>query len=274
VGRVTHIEIVHPDSAAAWPRLPDPCPREPLPQAARSIEALEASVNQTAFTLHGTAVPFVASYKYLGFWVHSEGTNRINLARRVAAASNTARKLRHVWSSRHVRPAVKSLIFRNTVMPTLLYGHETWALSSSEFALLNKHYKRLARQASGNPTTRLPDGTYVCTRSSACMTLLRVPPLRSALDIGKLRLLGSLHRGQAFLPHLTLTPQQAPTHRGPRADTWSSQALAALARHGLTLALADSPRQWGKRLSRLLQTTPPHAHLNNNNPVPSSSDSD
>ena len=77
--------------------------------------------------IDGTNLNAVEHFTYLGSVISSDATVSKNLDNRLSKASNSFGRLsRKVWQSHSLRLSTKSQIYGAIVVPTLLYGAETW----------------------------------------------------------------------------------------------------------------------------------------------------
>lgn len=244
-------------------QIPDPLPRASHPISSSTPAQLSSpDPHHLPFIINGHSLKHVSTFKYLGYILHAGNSNAPNLAHRYAAATLTFNRLTKFWKSKRIRLQLKSYFFKAIILPTLLYGHETWSLTVAETRTLTRLYHRFARRASCAKPTLRPDGTYVKAAASTARRLIRVPPLPHLLDAGKLRLLGDIMRGEQHLPQLTShipTPERV--HRGTPSPTWIEQCTLATITHQLTPnPSAYSRKQWSKAIRQITKTTLPPEH--------------
>jgi hypothetical protein len=86
---------------------------------------------------HGS-VAYADHMTYLGTSLQSDGALELELNKRIGMAwANFKAFDRRVWRSRAIGPAFKAEIYKAIVIPTLLYGAESWALSAPQTHRLN-----------------------------------------------------------------------------------------------------------------------------------------
>ena len=94
-------------------------------------------------TSTGTILEVVKDFKYLGSWTQS---SLQDIKTREALAPKTCNKLTKIWKSNLPRSA-KVKLFEATVESVLLYGSETWTLTTKVRKMLDGCYTRLLRSA-------------------------------------------------------------------------------------------------------------------------------
>ena len=87
-------------------------------------------------SIDGTNVA-VEHFTYLGSVISKDATVSKNLANRSSKASNFFGRLsKKVWQSHSLRLSTEIQVHRAVVVPTLLYGAETWVLYRKQIRLL------------------------------------------------------------------------------------------------------------------------------------------
>ncbi len=94
-------------------------------------------------TSTGTTLEVVENFKYLGSWMQS---SMQDINTRKAQAWHASNKLTKIWKSNLPR-ATKVNIFQATVESILLYGSETWTVTTKVRKILDGCYTRLLRSA-------------------------------------------------------------------------------------------------------------------------------
>ena len=94
-------------------------------------------------TMNGTVLEVTEDFKYLGSWVSS---TQQDIKVRRALAWKALHSMRNVWRS-NLRDSMKRRLFVSTVESVLLYGAETWTLTSQQNKALDGAYTRMLRVA-------------------------------------------------------------------------------------------------------------------------------
>ncbi|XP_072028360.1 uncharacterized protein [Amphiura filiformis] len=97
-------------------------------------------------TADGTSLEVVKDFKYLGAWIKS---CEQDIKTRKALAWRACNKLTKIWKS-HLPRQIKVKLFQATVESILLYGSETWTVTTKIRKLLDGCYTRLLRSALEN----------------------------------------------------------------------------------------------------------------------------
>ena len=78
-------------------------------------------------TLKGKKLKRVDDFKYLGSWIKS---SKKDLETRIWLAWNALNKMEKMWNS-NLHRSLKLHLFRATVESVLLYGSESWTITSA-----------------------------------------------------------------------------------------------------------------------------------------------
>jgi len=94
----------------------------------------------------GSFVHFVTEFKYLGSYIHYSLRDDYDIEKRIEAASKMFGALRGcIFSKETVSYQAKRTAYVSIVLPTLLYGAETWAVSSGSLRKLQSFHNRCVR---------------------------------------------------------------------------------------------------------------------------------
>ncbi|XP_071944005.1 uncharacterized protein [Antedon mediterranea] len=108
---------------------------------------LNPSSPSITLALDGSAIEQVEDFKYLGSYCSS--TNH-DVEARLSQAWGALNSLSKIWASR-INKSTKIRLFRSTVEAILLYGCETWSLTSSLSKSLDGAYTRMLRKVQNIP---------------------------------------------------------------------------------------------------------------------------
>ena len=116
------------------------------PRAITSTPATPPTPTLT-FTINGVALGDVDSAKYLGSWFSADGSLDKEISARISAASFAAERLRStLWKIRRVCLKRKISLYRCLVLTILLYGAESWALTTAQTQRLETFHMRCLRR--------------------------------------------------------------------------------------------------------------------------------
>ena len=97
-------------------------------------------------TVGETELKAVQQFTYLGCTITSDTKINKEVDNRLAKANSAFGRLySHVWSNKHLKIATTISIYRAVVLPTLLYGSETWVTYSHHLRLLERFHQRCLR---------------------------------------------------------------------------------------------------------------------------------
>ena len=85
----------------------------------------------------GNLVDVVEVFPYLGSRITTDGSSLKEIDRRLGVAWGVVGSLKRVWRSRHLSRKTKVEVFKRLVLPSLLYGCESWTLTAKLRARLD-----------------------------------------------------------------------------------------------------------------------------------------
>ena len=89
-------------------------------------------------------------FTYLGSVISNDATVSKDLDNRLSKACSSFGILsKRVWQSHSLRLSTKTQVYRAVVVPTLLYGAETWVLYLKKIRLLEQFHQRCLRSILG-----------------------------------------------------------------------------------------------------------------------------
>ena len=155
-------------------------------------------------TCNGKLLPTTEAFIYLGSTLSQQATIDKEVARRLAKASVSFGSLREkVWNKSGITVVTKLQVYKAIVLPSLLYGCETWTVYARHAKKLNSFHMRCLRSILHvKQEDRIPD-TEVLERakSESVFALLKRSQLRWA---------GHVHRmDDTRIPKLLLYSEHA-----------------------------------------------------------------
>ncbi|XP_062513495.1 uncharacterized protein LOC134189273 [Corticium candelabrum] len=176
-----------------------------------SIGAEEANIS-----IAGRVLENVSEFCYLGSIVTKSGDCHLEVVERIQKASRTFCSWKcRVFTSRGFSKNTKLRVFRSLVMPVLLYGCETWAITQVDIRRLNTFHMRCIRSILG--VSRLNK-----IRNSFNLKSAKEEPIECQIQHQRLQWLGYLQRMNVSRPqklllrsklHNVKCPQHGPKNR-------------------------------------------------------------
>jgi hypothetical protein len=96
--------------------------------------------------LSGGEAQYVPSFKYLGGLVDTSATCEAEVNARITKAKGRFAQMQRVWRVRRLSVALKMQCFRAYVVPVLLFGSESWALTALQTQRLEVVHSDCLRQ--------------------------------------------------------------------------------------------------------------------------------
>ena len=87
--------------------------------------------------LNGEVLEEVDSFKYLGSVISKNGGVSVDVRQRVSEGASAYGAMKSIWREREVGMRVKKSLYESIVVPTVMYGGESWGLVEKEKRRLN-----------------------------------------------------------------------------------------------------------------------------------------
>ena len=115
----------------------------------KTVLLSNCTTTRAPLTIDGDTYHFADSATYLGAHLSLPLDQPTELRRRLQAGWNAYAKLHEVLRSPRLSLAMKKRVFDACIMPTVLYGAETWALKASDKERLSVTQRRMERSMLG-----------------------------------------------------------------------------------------------------------------------------
>ncbi|BHF80046.1 hypothetical protein SprV_0702317000 [Sparganum proliferum] len=149
--------------------------------AATQHSQSSANAPPPQISVNGTQLQVVENFPYLGITLSRSTKINEEVARRISKASQAFGRLQStVWNRHSLQLSTKLRMYKAVILPTLLYGAETWTLYTKQGRRLNHfHLSCLRRILRLSWQDRIPD-TDVLERTGilSIYTMLRQMQLR------------------------------------------------------------------------------------------------
>ena len=126
-------------------------------------------------------------FKYLGVMFSEENNSKIEVDHRIMKFNNNLRMLYPLLKDRRIPRRVKIIIYTSILRPILMYGHESWALTSSTKSKLQAAEMKVLRLIKG--VTRLDR-----LRNDDIRNELGVESILDLIEMGQLLWFGHVKR--------------------------------------------------------------------------------
>ena len=110
---------------------------------------LRINAENEPITLADSPIEEVEGFTYLGSVLNKNGGTDGDIKGRIQKARTSFRMLRRIWKSKELNTRTKLRIFKTNVKTVLLYGSETWKLTTSSLQKLQSFINRCLRQILG-----------------------------------------------------------------------------------------------------------------------------
>jgi hypothetical protein len=140
----------------------------------------------------------VSQFKYLGSVLVADGKLDVELNIRKGRAYGRFSQFEKLWGSKHLSVSTKVKCYRAYVLPILLFGSETWALTQEQSLMLERVHTSCLRSILG---VKLSDRHSNAHVRSVC----GIASLAAIITTNRLRWLGHVGRMEpGRLPHVAL----------------------------------------------------------------------
>ena len=203
--------------------------------------------------LDGTVLPQTKEFKYLGVKIKSTGGIHEEITERISKYSKQFHMLYPIFKEKYIPIEIKRLIYTTVLIPTLIYGAETWTLTTTDMSRLVAAEMKPIRLILGK--TRLDR-----IRNEEHRRKLDVIPLETRIEQAKLRWLGHVQRmEEGRIPKLVfrwLPNGRRPTGRPRKRWRDSIQEILTKYRMGRMSRLEEDDvfqdrAEWRRRCSAL-----------------------
>ena len=112
---------------------------------------------------------YVQNFIYLGSSLSVDTTLATEVSCRISKASSAFGKLsRKLWNRHDIKLTTKISVYKAAILPTLLYGCESWTLLRRNFAVLSSFHMRCLRRICGIKWEDMVPDTEVLSVSNMC----------------------------------------------------------------------------------------------------------
>lgn len=222
--------------------------------AKTKVQVFGGLLDETVQSVHacGEDIEILESFTYLGSVVHNSGGSRHEVLRRIGLAHGVMDSLNtSIWRCRYLCRRTKIRIFKSLVLPVLLYGSETWTLSSDLKRRIDAFGNKCLRRVMG----------YRWFDFVSNQRLLRETdsrPITCIVRQRQLRLYGHVARYPEVDPaHRVVSVRDNPVWRRPRGRpqlSWLEQVdescgeLLRMGRGPAWRLARRNPRVWRRRV--------------------------
>ena len=174
-------------------RLNDACRRFGLTINVAKTKTMTVRRTQTAadrpISVNGQELEDVDGYCYLGSWISADGSLEREISNRISRASATFARV-----PQRIALAVRVNVYRSVVVSALLYGAETWPISTLQLQRLESFQNRCLQRILG---LTLLDRVRVTVIRRRCLDQQKIQTL---IQQARLRWLGHVFRRPHRLP--------------------------------------------------------------------------
>lgn len=193
--------------------------------------------------INGEKIEEVGSFKYLGVTVNSNGTMEGEIEERIRSYSRGVGQLYPLLRNRHVTRQVKTLIYTTILRPVLLFGSESWTLTTRTRSRIVAAEMRVLRLIVG--VTRRER-----RRNAEIRGELGVEAVEVLIERQQLRWYGHIRRmdEERYPARFYAWRPAGRRPAGRPRKRWKDGVAAAVARRGWTLDYVEEHRLYEERV--------------------------
>ena len=136
----------------------------------RYLALREEEASRTkSFTVGGTEIKRVTEFKYLGRIVSEDDNDSLAIEANLKKARAKWAMFKRLLTREHASRRVMGYFYKAIVQAILLFGAETWVISSADMRKLRKFHRSCARFITNRHRTKNADGTW--THPSSALVL-------------------------------------------------------------------------------------------------------
>jgi hypothetical protein len=194
----------------------------------------------------------VQDFTYLGSTVNATNDMSQEVKRRIMLANRTLFGLSRILRSRYVQRNTKIQIYKTLIIPVLIYGAETWTLSTSEKNLLGIFERKILRMIFGPVCDR---GEWRIRYNNELYTMYSDSSIVEKIRKQQLRWLGHIQRMQEDRPPRRIAFARVEGRRRPGRQKlrWMEVLEKELAANNIRSwrLLAEDREKWRAVIDRL-----------------------
>jgi hypothetical protein len=171
------------------------CSRLAQRHTERQRFATQVTAATTAsFSIGGKPIDRVDDYLYLGRILRWNDSDDAAVAARLSKARSTWGRMSPILRAANANPKVMARFYLAVVQAILLYGSESWVISTGTLRRLETFHARCARHMAHQHIRKLPDGTWVHPPTAQVLDLCGLSPISTYIAARKDTLLNSYAR--------------------------------------------------------------------------------
>ena len=186
--------------------------------------------------LSGGTAKYVSVFKYLGGLVNTSATCEQEVNARIGKTWGRFSEMKKLWGIKRMSIHVKLKLYNAYVLPVLLFGSETWALTDKQLQQLERVHSSCLRQMLN---VRVSDRHRLVDIRAMCGTV----SLADYLTAARLRWFGHVMRmDEGRIPHVALHSTLHGVTKRPRGRPpmkWQTCVFKDLQQHELPTSTAD-----------------------------------
>jgi exonuclease III len=149
----------------------------------RSQKENEQMAESTVFTVKGNPIERVSEFKYLGRMITETDDDWCAVNRNLKRAQATWARVRKLLAQEKKKsPKAAASIYKAVVQAILLYGSETWAVTTQMEHKLEVFHRRCARSITGQHIHPNPDGTWHYPNTQEVFNKIGLEPIQQYID--------------------------------------------------------------------------------------------
>ena len=157
------------------------CRRQAKAVAQRAAREVSRQAQEQRFYAYGAPLESVESFKYLGRILSNDDNDALAISTNVKLARKAWGRISSLLLHDGANPKTSGSFYLMVVLQVLLFGSETWCLTSAQLARLEGFHHRVARRISGE-TPRLVGQEWVHPPVAEALEACGLVPIREYLD--------------------------------------------------------------------------------------------
>jgi hypothetical protein len=116
--------------------------------------------------IDGSPIEQVSQFKYLGSYMTNDNSSAIDIRSRIAQAMAALQKLEYVWKNNRISLMTKLRLLDSTVIPTAIYGCETWTIHKHDMQRIKAFGMKCLRRILGVHWSDHVPNADICFRTN------------------------------------------------------------------------------------------------------------
>jgi len=143
----------------------------------RTLARERPDIMATTFTVNGATIETVPAFKYLGRWLRFDDDDQLAVMQNIKSARKRWFQMSKILTHQNASPKAMGRFYLAAVQLILLYGAESWTLTTTQLHLLEAFHHHCARHITHSHIRPLPNGEWVTPHNADVLEKAGLQPI-------------------------------------------------------------------------------------------------